>query len=410
MRKQIVRELALAVSVVVLVVALVSTTSVQADFPVMQTVDSVGDVGYFPSLELDSSGYPRISYYDGTNADLKYAAWNGLSWDIETVDWEGSVGAHNSLALDSSGYPHISYCHDRSWWYSGGSVIHDRALKYAAWNSSTSSWDIETAEGDSTDVGTYSSLALDSSDRPHIAYYRYWPYGNDLLYTHRVDSSWSGQMVDNGFNGIVGPSLALDSSDYPHISYHDWDDHRLRYAVSNGSSWSSTLLDTYTWVSGTSYDTSLALDSSGHPHISYFGGTTPHLKYALWDGSSWDITTVDDATTAHMCTELALDGSGSPHIVYYDDTNQDVKYAAGSWNGSSWNWTIETVDSVGGTGYDIGLAVDSRGFAHISYYDATNGDLKYANNTPELPPSALLGLSMLPWGIAYLRGRRRKQS
>ncbi len=30
--------------------------------------------------------------------------------------------------------------------------------------------------------------------------------------------------------------------------------------------------------------------------------------------------------------------------------------------------------------------------------------------TPELPPSALLGLSMLPWGIAYLRGRRRKQS
>ena len=29
--------------------------------------------------------------------------------------------------------------------------------------------------------------------------------------------------------------------------------------------------------------------------------------------------------------------------------------------------------------------------------------------TPELPPSALLGLSMLPLGIAYLRGRRRKE-
>ncbi|MEA3403684.1 MAG: hypothetical protein U9R79_20745 [Armatimonadota bacterium] len=28
--------------------------------------------------------------------------------------------------------------------------------------------------------------------------------------------------------------------------------------------------------------------------------------------------------------------------------------------------------------------------------------------TPELPPSALLGLSMFPLGIAYLRGRRRK--
>jgi len=30
--------------------------------------------------------------------------------------------------------------------------------------------------------------------------------------------------------------------------------------------------------------------------------------------------------------------------------------------------------------------------------------------TPELPPSALLGLSMVPLGIAYLRGRRRKES
>ncbi len=56
------------------------------------------------------------------------------------------------------------------------------------------------------------------------------------------------------------------------------------------------------------------------------------------------------------------------------------------------------------------LALDSHGQVHISYYDATNDDLKCANNTPELPPSALLGLSMLPWGLAYLRGRRRQES
>ncbi len=165
-------------------------------------------------------------------------------------------------------------------------------------------------------------------------------------------------------------------------------------------------MDSVAWTGALGYDTSLALDSSGHPHISYFGGTTPHLKYAWWDGSSWDITTVDNATTAGVYTSLALDGSGSAHIVYYDGTNQDVKYAA--WNGSDWD--IETVDWVGGIAGDISLALDSYGQAHISYYDATNGDLMYANNTPELPPSALLGLSMLPLGIAYLRGRRRKES
>ena len=37
-------------------------------------------------------------------------------------------------------------------------------------------------------------------------------------------------------------------------------------------------------------------------------------------------------------------------------------------------------------------------------------DSEWVNNTPELLPSVLLSISMLPLGIAYLRGRRRKES
>ncbi len=92
----------------------------------IQTVDSAGNIGYYTSLALDAGGNAHISYCDGTNGDLKYAAWNGSSWNIETVDWEGSVGAHSSLALDSSGYPHISY-YKR---YAGGPGTY-ADLKYA---------------------------------------------------------------------------------------------------------------------------------------------------------------------------------------------------------------------------------------------------------------------------------------
>jgi len=90
---------------------------------------------------------------------------------------------------------------------------------------------------------------------------------------------------------------------------------------------------------------------------------------------SWVIQTVDSAGNVGWYTSLAVDNAGYPHISYYDFTNDNLKYAR--WTGSA--WSIQTVDNSGDVSGETSLAVDSAGNPHISYH--VLGDLKYARWT-----------------------------
>ena len=73
-------------------------------------------------------------------------------------------------------------------------------------------------------------------------------------------------------------------------------------------------------------------------------------------------------------TYIALDSDDDVHISYWDVTNDDLKYATNQ----SGSWVTKAVDSNGNVGTQTSLAIDSDDNVHISYYGATNGDLKYA--------------------------------
>jgi hypothetical protein len=76
---------------------------------ILKTVDSLGLVGQYSSLDLDGLGNPHICYYEASSKDLRYAFYDGTSWHYDTVDAAGDVGRFCDIVIDSGNLPHISY-------------------------------------------------------------------------------------------------------------------------------------------------------------------------------------------------------------------------------------------------------------------------------------------------------------
>lgn len=286
-----------------------------------------------------------------------YGSASEVGWMTECVDCEKiSEMTDRSLAMDSSNHPHIVY---------GGDHLHHVYHDGAKWHyeiADCSPW-----------TGEYAALALsgDGNDYPRVSYYD--GAKGDLKYAYKDGSGWHNEIVDGA--GDVGryTSIALDGSNHPHISYYDVTNSTLKYTYSDGSNWHTEVVTDITEANNVGWSTSIALGKNGYPHIS-FHNKTVSIYYAYKDVSGWHIERANTGYMGGLHSSIALDDDGYPHISHQDHNLSELKYTYKDSSG----WHVETVESTGSVLAYTSIVLDGSDNPHISYRHDDDVELKHA--------------------------------
>ena len=320
-------------------------------------VDSTNDVGKYSAIAINPvNGYPVIAHIDDTNNRVRVCACSNSSCSSASCNTLNNIPANYSgdednsldIAVDTSGYPWISFDNNSS----------DHDLEVCHCNDSTCAGQNETCTAVDTDgnAGNFSSIPLDSSGNPIVAYYDYT--NTDLNVAKYVGSGGTGcassawtctSSIDDGGRGA---SVALLSNGIPVIAHH-----------------TDTL---------TGWGASLEFCKCGNSSCSS-GNTCGQIK-DLGDHGGF--------------TSLAIGKDDLPIIVDYNHSNADLYFYKCNDNAcSGGDEFYQKLDSTNSVGKTSSMAVGVDGWPVISYLDETNTNLKVAKMMPLAEIRASWGLS-----------------
>ena len=309
---------------------------------VINTIDGVDSVGLYPTLKLDGSGYPVISYYDTTNTSVKLAHCNDVNCSganesiVTLINDETDMVRHGSesLQLDASGYPMVVYHDDNN---GDLEMIHCNDVNCVGGNETKTT--IETAN----DVGDFASMTKDSSGNPVIVHYDGSNLGLRIVHCGNTDCS-SGNVANtinspnNSDFGYYELDVELNASGNPVILSSQLSTWSTYLTVCNDVNCSGGDETNSIVRMGTNYSYyyhSLALDSNSYPIISFSPNQNDLQLIHMNNGTTYTETGgYDDGNWHHM---VAVKDGTSSISTYVDGAlvGSDVAIAGGTMTGNS---------------------------------------------------------------------------
>ncbi len=336
------------------------------------------------SLALDAAGNPVVSYLDAFDHDLKVLHCNdakcaGGDESLRTPAGQINVGTHSSLLLDAAGNPVVSHYDDAN---------RDLRLLHCDDPNCSGFPESQTAPDTDGDVGSHTSLALDTAGNPVVAHY---DATNGTLRLTRCD--------DPNCEGDSSASPAAMAADAPFISLALNGDGNPVVAFRNATSAlavltcddpacdgdESTNITTPDGENGR--EGSLTLAAGGNPVIAFVHGEERQLRLLVCSdtacsGGDESVVTLDAAGFAHT-PSLALASGEAPVVAYYDCgaadlancPTGDLKLATCADLTCGSGVTTRTLDSAGDVGLGASLALDDD-VPVIAYLHRGGQDLK----------------------------------
>lgn len=291
-----------------------------------QALDVTGDVGKYLSIAVPSDLLPVIAYYDNTNKDLKVIKCSNASCSstntITTIDSAGDVGWYPSIAIGANGFPTISYFDDTN-------LNHKVAVCGNAACSSGNS--VNTVTQQSGQPGYQSSIGIPSDGLPIIAYFNVLPTAFEIVKCGNT-SCTSGNTVtslDAGATNVYSPSLKIGADGLAVMSYFHVANSDIKVLKCTNATCTTNSIATIDSTGDVGQWHGLAIGNDGYPIIAYYDETNQLPKIAKCSdvacASGYTITTVDTPLTTGKHVSIVMPSDGRAFLAYQYGSSSDLR-------------------------------------------------------------------------------------